>query len=97
MTAMNINFYNAYIQAEDVPAQVNITDSEVEIISANADGLILSREQLIAATSKAEIEKIESDLFDEAVEQGLVETFDHQAEAQADYQRGTGYPFGMHC
>lgn len=94
---MNICFYNACIQAEDVPAEVHLTDSELEIVDVNADGLILSREQLIAATSKAEVEKIEADLFDQAVEDGLVETIDDREEQRQEFTAGTGYPFGMHC
>ena len=94
---MKICFYNACIQAEDVPATVSINTADVEIISANADGLVLTRDQLIAATSKAEVEKIEADLFDQAIEDGLVETVDRHEDQRKEFMAGTGYPFGMHC
>jgi len=80
-----------------VPAEINISDLEAEIIHVNISGKNIDRYTLIDVFGKAEIERIEEMAFDEAVEAGIIDApqpvSDHD-EQREEFMAGTGYPFG---
>lgn len=86
-----------YGELVDVPAEINLHDEGAEIISVNLSGLKLDRDQLATMLTGAEVDRMEADAFELAVEEGLVEGFERHEEQRKEFTAGTGYPFGMHC
>ena len=81
----------------DVPAEINLTDLEAEIIHVNISGKNIDRYTLIDVFGKAEVERIEALEYRRAVEAGIIDAqqpvSDHE-EQREEFMAGTGYPFG---
>lgn len=96
----DVTISTEYGELADVPAEINLSDLEAEIIHVNIAGKDVDRYALIDVLGKAEVERIEDVVFDEAVEAGIIDApqpvSDHE-EQREEFMAGTGYPFGMHC
>lgn len=69
----NIHFDGEYGDMQNVPARFNMDEeAPAELIDINMNGLILTRDQLVAWTSEAEVSAIEADADERAVEDGIL-------------------------